>query len=51
VPLIWLAITGTKLESLTRIQQTQDVTPRKRTEKLAGENEEKESEVLKYTNS
>jgi hypothetical membrane protein len=44
LPLIWLAITGTKLESLAKIKQTQEATSRKAAEKLAGENEEKESE-------
>lgn len=33
VPLIWLARTGMKLESIAKIKQTQEVTPRKATEK------------------
>lgn len=33
MPLIWLAITGMKLESIAKIKQTQEVTPRKATEK------------------
>lgn len=33
VPLIWLAITGMELESFAKIKQTQEVTPRKATEK------------------
>src|ERR671910_75960 len=44
VPLIWLAITGTKLESIAKIKQTQELTLRKATEKLSDINEEKESE-------
>jgi hypothetical membrane protein len=39
VPLIWLAITGMKLDSLAKIKQNQEVTARKATEKLASEND------------
>jgi hypothetical membrane protein len=49
VPLIWLAITGTKLESIAKIKQTQEVTPMKGTEKLSDVNEEKESKGLRAT--
>lgn len=49
VPLIWLAITGTKLESIARNKRTQDVTPKKATEKLSDENEEEESEGPQVT--
>jgi hypothetical membrane protein len=49
VPLIWLAITGTKLESLAKINRTQEVTPRKAKEKLSDENEQKESREPRVT--
>jgi len=49
VPLIWLTVTGTKLESFTKITQTLDVTPRKAADKRAGEIEKKESRAPRAT--